>query len=641
MHLLFPAFLIVPRYLATLSVLMRIPAEKIEEIRSANDIVDVISQHVRLKKRGKNFVGLCPFHQEKTPSFTVSSEKQVFHCFGCSKGGNVFTFVMEFEKVSFTEAVRSLAEKAGIVISYTEADQEQQNEIESLYNVCRFAGLHFYTNLTKTDEGRSALEYFHQRGFNDETIRTFGLGYSLHSWDGFLNRAKEEGLKREDLQKAGLIRTREDGTDYDYFRGRAMFPIFTTTGRVVGFGARKLRDDDPLGKYINSPETLIYNKSRILFGLFHSKDAIRTEDNSLMVEGYADLISLYQAGIQNVVASSGTALTEEQVQLISRYSKKLTLVYDADSAGSNATIRGMDIALAQDLDVMIVELPEGEDPDSFVKKSGGKEFQKLLDQGVSFIDFKAKQYLKAGAFGTPEGKAQAVRSIVQSIAKMKDELKRNFYIKAVSTKYDIYESVLYRELEQWTEAGSRRDRAMLNPAKLSEAKPNGPAQETASGSGVTEIERNLLRALFKNRDDVTKFIFENVAKDYLTSELSKKLFQMALESFEETGAIQENLILERTDDSSLKDFLVQIVMDRYELGQRMQREKELSEADPMVVAKDTVKSLTIQLIKNVREQKRQELRRLPLGSTEALQLAAETHQLERRLQELTNQPSGT
>lgn len=620
---------------------MRIPAEKIEEIRSANDIVDVISQHVRLKKRGKNFVGLCPFHQEKTPSFTVSSEKQVFHCFGCSKGGNVFTFVMEFEKVSFTEAVRSLAEKAGIVISYTEADQEQQNEIESLYNVCRFAGLHFYTNLTKTDEGRSALEYFHQRGFNDETIRTFGLGYSLHSWDGFLNRAKEEGLKREDLQKAGLIRTREDGTDYDYFRGRAMFPIFTTTGRVVGFGARKLRDDDPLGKYINSPETLIYNKSRILFGLFHSKDAIRTEDNSLMVEGYADLISLYQAGIQNVVASSGTALTEEQVQLISRYSKKLTLVYDADSAGSNATIRGMDIALAQDLDVMIVELPEGEDPDSFVKKSGGKEFQKLLDQGVSFIDFKAKQYLKAGAFGTPEGKAQAVRSIVQSIAKMKDELKRNFYIKAVSTKYDIYESVLYRELEQWTEAGSRRDRAMLNPAKLSEAKPNGPAQETASGSGVTEIERNLLRALFKNRDDVTKFIFENVAKDYLTSELSKKLFQMALESFEETGAIQENLILERTDDSSLKDFLVQIVMDRYELGQRMQREKELSEADPMVVAKDTVKSLTIQLIKNVREQKRQELRRLPLGSTEALQLAAETHQLERRLQELTNQPSGT
>ncbi len=379
---------------------MRIPPEKIEEIRSANDIVEVVSQHVRLKKRGKNYVGLCPFHQEKTPSFTLSSEKQVYHCFGCGKGGNVFTFVMEFEKVSFTESVRSLAERAGITVSYTEVDREQQNEIESLYNACRFAGLHFYINLTKTDEGRTALEYFHQRGFSDETIRTFGLGYSSNSWDGLVLRSRDEGIKREDLLKAGLIRTREDGSDYDYFRGRAMFPIFSTSGRVVGFGARKLREDDPLGKYINSPETPIYNKSRILFGLFHSKDAVRAEDNALMVEGYADLISLFQAGIQNVVASSGTALTEEQVQLISRYSKKLTLVYDADSAGSNATLRGMDIAFAQDLDVSIVELPEGEDPDSFVRKSGGKEFRTLLGQSMSFIDFKAKQFLR-GSFWHP------------------------------------------------------------------------------------------------------------------------------------------------------------------------------------------------------------------------------------------------
>ena len=326
---------------------MRIPPEKIEEIRSSNDIVDVISQHVRLKKRGKNYVGLCPFHQEKTPSFTVSAEKQVYHCFGCGKGGNVFTFVMEIEKVSFTEAVRSLAEKVGITIRVTEADQQQESESEALYNVCRLAGLFFYNNLTKTEEGKVALEYFHGRGFSDETIRTFGLGYSLNSWDGLLSHAKAEGISREDLLKAGLIRTREDGSDYDYFRSRAMFPIFSTSGRVLGFGARKLREDDPLGKYINSPETPIYNKSRVLFGLFHSKDAIRSEEHALMVEGYADLISLFQNGIQNVVASSGTALTEEQVQLISRYTKKLTLVYDADSAGSSATLRGMDIEIGR------------------------------------------------------------------------------------------------------------------------------------------------------------------------------------------------------------------------------------------------------------------------------------------------------
>lgn len=619
---------------------MRIPPEKIEEIRSANDIVDVISQHVRLKKRGKNFTGLCPFHQEKTPSFTVSSEKQVYHCFGCGKGGNIFTFVMEFEKVSFTEAVRSLAEKAGITITYTEADQEQQSEIESLYNVCRFAGLFFHTNLTKTDEGRSALEYFHQRGFSDETIRTFGLGYALNSWDGLVVRSKEEGLKREDLLKAGLIRTRDDGSDYDYFRGRAMFPIFTTTGRVVGFGARKLRDDDPLGKYINSPETPIYNKSRILFGLFHSKDAVRSEENALMVEGYADLISLYQAGIQNVVASSGTALTEEQVQLISRYTKKLTLVYDADSAGSAATLRGMDVALAQDLDISIVELPEGEDPDSFVRKSGGKEFRKLLDQNVSFIDFKAKQFLRAGAFATPEGKTQAVRSIVQSIAKMKDELKRNFYIKDVSTKYDIYESVLYRELDRWLEKDLRQDRGAQGQAAAATRTSGTRTERAESLTGITEAERSLLKVLFENRDDVSRFVFANIEREYLMSGLARRLFQIALEAFEDTGVIDVNQILGHTEDSVLRESLTDIVMERHELGQRMQREKELSQADPLVVAKDAVRALVVEVIKRAREQKRKELKQFPVGSPEALKLTAEVKELGDRMNGLQYQQSG-
>ncbi|TSA20468.1 DNA primase [bacterium] len=574
---------------------MRFSPEKIEEIRSSNDIVDVISQHVRLKKRGKNFVGLCPFHQEKTPSFTVSSEKQVFHCFGCAKGGNVFTFVMEFEKVSFTEAVRSLAEKAGITITFTEADQDQQNEVENLYNVCRFAGLHFYTNLTKTDEGRTALEYFHGRGFSDETIRTFGLGYSLHSWDGFITRAKEEGLNREDLLKAGLIRTREDGSDYDYFRGRAMFPIFTATGRVVGFGARKLREDDPLGKYINSPETPIYNKSRILFGLFHSKDAVRAEDNSLMVEGYADLISLYQAGIQNVVASSGTALTEEQVQLISRYSKKLTLVYDADSAGSNATIRGMDVALAQDLDVSVVELPEGEDPDSFVRKSGGKEFRKLLEQGVSFIDFKAKQYLRSGAFATPEGKTQAVRSIVQSIAKMKDELKRNFYIKEVASKYDVYESVLYRELDRWIgerhRMGFPRAEADLRP------KPVGPPAHGGSSSPSNKeapvVERDIVKLLLEHQADMIGFMFSHITIDDISDPQLKKIVEFLLARFDERGPRSVVEFLDEIEDPVSKGIVTDIVMSKYEISKGwVSGDVEFQDVDPWRVARDAIVAMT-------------------------------------------------
>ncbi|MDP2885060.1 MAG: DNA primase [Ignavibacteria bacterium] len=612
---------------------MRFSPEKIEEIRSSNDIVDVISQHVRLKKRGKNFVGLCPFHQEKTPSFTVSSEKQVFHCFGCAKGGNVFTFVMEFEKVSFTEAVRSLAEKAGITISYTEADQDQQNEVENLYTVCRFAGLHFYTNLTKTDEGRTALEYFHGRGFSDETIRTFGLGYSLHSWDGFITRAKEEGLHREDLLKAGLIRTREDGSDYDYFRGRAMFPIFTATGRVVGFGARKLREDDPLGKYINSPETPIYNKSRILFGLFHSKDAVRAEDNSLMVEGYADLISLYQAGIQNVVASSGTALTEEQVQLISRYTKKLTLVYDADSAGSNATIRGMDVALAQDLDVSVVELPEGEDPDSFVRKSGGKEFRKLLEQGVSFIDFKAKQYVRSGAFATPEGKTQAVRSIVQSIAKMKDELKRNFYIKEVAAKYDVYESVLYRELDRWVgerhRTGFPRAEADLRPKPVGPTAPGGAS--SPSNKEVPVVERDILKLLLEHQADMIGFMFSHITIDDISDPQLKKIVEFLLAQFDERGPRSVVEFLDEIDDPVSKGIVTDIVMSKYEISKGWESgDVEFQDVDPWRVARDAIVAMTKRKLHKQIELNQRALK-------EASERGADAQALMQRHQELMRQ----
>ncbi|MBI3579823.1 MAG: DNA primase [Ignavibacteriales bacterium] len=584
---------------------MRISPEKIEEIRSANDIVDVVSAHVRLKKRGKNYLGLCPFHQEKTPSFTVSSEKQLYHCFGCGKGGNVFTFVMELEKVSFVEAVRSLAEKVGIVLSFTEVDQEKQSEIETLYNACRFAGLQFYNNLTKTDEGRGALEYFHGRGFSDETIRAFGLGYSMHSWDSLLQHAKDEGIKQEDLQKAGLLRSRDDGGVYDYFRGRAMFPIFSTSGRVIGFGARKMRDDDAVqGKYINSPETPIYNKSRVLFGLFHSKDALRAADNALMVEGYADLISLYQAGIQNVVASSGTALTEEQVQLISHYTKNLTLVYDADSAGSNATLRGVDIALAQDLDVRVVELPEGEDPDSFVQKHGGKEFLKLVEQSISFIDFEAKQFVRSGAFATPEGKSEAVRSIVQSIAKMPDELRRNFFLKDVSAKYDLYESVLHRELEKWTakEKQSFRREYAVNQAPNNSAGEARPLKQDE----IPAAERDILKLLLENQFEPVNLIFSHIVPDDLSNESVKRLVAFAFSRINERGAIQLTEFVEEVEDPVLKSIVTDVAMSKYELSQQWsKKETEIEEADPWDIARGAIASLKKQALqKHIEENQR-------------------------------------
>ena len=616
---------------------MRIPDEKIEEVRSATDIVDIVSQHVRLKKRGKNYLGLCPFHTEKTPSFTVSKEKQMYHCFGCHKGGNVFTFVMEVEKVSFVEAVRSLAERLGIALPQPGAsDAAQQTEIENLYNVCRFAARFFHDNLLKTDEGRGALEYFHRRGFTDETIRGFGLGYSLNTWDGLSQRAGREGIKKEDLQKAGLVRARDDGSHYDYFRGRAMFPIFSAAGRVIGFGARKLREDDPIqGKYINSPDTMIYNKSRVLFGLFQSKESIRQGENAFLVEGYADLISLFQAGIQNVVASSGTALTEDQLLLIGRYTRNLSLVYDADSAGSSAMIRGVDLALEKDLDVRVVELPQGEDPDSFVQKRGGKEFLDLAGKAVSFIDFKARAFQNQGAFATPEGKTRAVRSIVQSIAKIKDELKRNFYIKEVAQKYDVYETVLYRELESWLgkEKQFVRERPAMDSGNTS---PNtGEMQEQEKE--IPPAERDILKVLLEGDKDIARFIFSNIAVSQLTNSRAKKLVQLMLDTLDEKGIVDSSSLLNEVQDEGLKGLMTDLAMSKYELSKGWKEmEKEIDEPESWQIAKDAVINLKRHAIHKEMELNQKALKEASVRGADGMPFVRRQQELLKQMKEVEN-----
>jgi DNA primase len=574
---------------------MRIAEDKIDEVRNAHDIVELISGFVRLKKRGKNYLGLCPFHTEKTPSFTVSAEKQMYHCFGCGKGGNIFTFLMEVDKVSFVEAVRSLASKAGIQIpEESRPATEEQTEFENYYAVCRFGGMHFFRNLTESDEGKEALAYFYKRGFTDETIRTFGLGYAMNSWDVFVNKARAEGFKDEDISKVGLARVREDGSMYDYFRGRAIFPIFSTQGRVIGFGARKMREDDTIaGKYINSPESPLYDKSRVLYGLFHSKDFIRQEDNVLMVEGYADLISLYQAGIRNVVASSGTALTDEQLKLLGRYSKNLTLVYDADTAGSSATIRGIDLALEQNLQVRIVELPEGEDPDSFIVKYGGEKFKERLASAVSFIDFRAKQFQRTGAFSTAEGKTQAVRSLVQSIAKMKDELKRNFYVKEVAEKYDVYESLLYRELERTLSQEKRISRSdgYQKPSVLSRSSEN-EARIPAAQKPIPPEERDLLKLILEGNPDVIRYILSHISLLQCSDERVRNLAQLVLDIFDDQGIVEASILVNEVQEPELKNLITDLVLSRYELSRGWQdMEKEIDEPDPMMIARDAVITL--------------------------------------------------
>jgi DNA primase len=618
---------------------MRIPDSKIDEIRSATDIVEIVSASVRLKKRGKNYLGLCPFHTEKTPSFTVSPEKQMYHCFGCGAGGNVFTFVMQVEKVAFPEAIRILAERAGIALP--RAGGTEEAVLEPLYNACRIAGLHFHENLFSGAEGGRALDYLRKRGFSDETIRKFGLGYSMNSWDDLLRFGTREGIETAILEKAGLVARREDGSGYyDRFRGRAMFPIFSGSGRTIGFGARKLRDDDPVaGKYINSPETPIYDKSRVLFGLYQAKEAIRAREFAVLVEGYADLISLFQEGIENVVATSGTALTDEQIRLIGRYTHAVTLVYDADSAGSKAMMKGVDLIIARGLDVKVAGLPQGEDPDSFVRSHGREAFQGLLDTAVTFLDFKVSQYQAMGLFATPEGQTRAVRAIVQTIATMDDELKRNLYIKHLAEHYGIYETVLFRELEQQlTARGKEKFAGPRTPVPVPSVRPEG---QPVSPGPMHPAERDLLRVMLEHGHEVIRFVEERFPADRFTDRNARVIFELLKEQAESGGSWDPARLVDGAKDEEAKKTIAHLLFDRYDISKGwLEQGSAPEEADPIAIAE---RCIARKQVESLEDEIRENQRKMSEASTkgEPLRPFLERHQeLMKEKQHLTRVPSG-
>jgi DNA primase len=573
---------------------MRIPDEKIDEVRRATDIVDLISTAVALKKRGKNYLGLCPFHEEKTPSFSVSPEKQMYYCFGCGVGGNVFTFLMESERVSFVEAVRSLAERAGVTLpSATQEDRERATEQEILYEACRTAGLHFHKNLTSTREGKAALEYLQGRGFSAETIRKFGLGYSMNSWDDLVTHARNEKLDLAVLEKAGLILKREDGSGlYDRFRGRAMFPIFSVSGRTIAFGARKMHQDDPLGKYINSPETPIYSKGRVLYGLSHAREAIRDMGFAILVEGYADLISVYQAGIENIVATSGTALTEDQTRLIGRYAQAITLVYDADSAGSRAALRGVDVVIENGFDVNVATLPEKHDPDSFVRQHGADGFRQLLKDAVSFLDFKAGMFQAEGLLETPEGKARALRSIVGTIAKVGDELKRNFYVQFLSEKYGIYQSVLFRELERMM-AQERRTAHPPHPQSRSTVRTRSGVkgdEASADAEQPPAAERDLLKVTLEQGRSVADYVFSHIDPDEFQHPAVRQVFgQLKARAGEDWNL---HMVIDGLEEESMRRFLADLLFRHHDISKSWaEAGSEPAEPDPWEVAERSIVAL--------------------------------------------------
>lgn len=429
-----------------------ISRETIDKVMETARVEEVVGDFVDLKKRGSSLIGVCPFHEEKTPSFHVSVAKGIFKCFGCGVGGDALSFVMELEKFSYPEAIRYLANKYNIEIEETEQSPEQiavQDKKESLYVVNQWAKNLFVDRLWNTDEGRSiALSYFKERGYREDIIRKFELGYSSDHWTDMVDAAKDEGYDLNHLTEVGLSVEREDKSHYDRFRGRVIFPIHSLTGRILGFGGRTLKTEKTVPKYVNSPESEIYNKSEVLYGLHFARKSISANDSAYLVEGYADVLSMHQAGVENVISSSGTSLTKGQIRLVSRYTQNIVLLFDGDAAGIKAALRGTDLLLEEGLNVKILLFPDGDDPDSYIKKKGSEEFKKFIEEHTEdFIFFKTRVLLDESG-NDPIKKAGVIREIVSSIALIPDQIKTSLFIRQCSTLLDIEERILLTELNK-------------------------------------------------------------------------------------------------------------------------------------------------------------------------------------------------
>ena len=444
-----------------------IPRDTINQILEAARIEDVVSEFVTLKKRGSNLIGVCPFHKEKTPSFNVNPARNIFKCFGCGKAGDSVHFIMEHEHYSYPEALRYLAKKYGIKIEEREQTPEElaaQNERERMFNINSFAQKYFSDTMMTTDEGQSVgLAYFHERGFRDAIINKFQLGYCPNNGNAFTEYAIKNGYDKDLLIKVGLTGSYENRL-YDRYQGRVIFPIHNLTGKVIGFGGRILTSEKTKAKYVNSPESEIYNKSQTLYGIFFARNEISRLDNCILVEGYADVLSMHQAGIENVVASSGTSLTTEQIRMISRYTKNVTMLYDGDAAGIHAALRGTNMILEEGMNVRIVVLPPEVDPDSFVQHNPIEYVTKYLaDNAKDFISFKTNLLLK-DAKNDPIKKAGVIKDIVETISVIPDQIYRTTYIKECSRTLEVSEQTLMNELNKILRAKYRKQLG-LNPSQ--------------------------------------------------------------------------------------------------------------------------------------------------------------------------------
>lgn len=560
----------------------------IESVKERMDIEEVVSDYLSLKKKGRNLWACCPFHDEKTPSFSVAPDKNIYKCFGCGKAGDGISFIMEHDGFSYVEAIKHLAKKYGIEIVEDEATDEQlqqQNERESLYIILNFAKDHFHKNILENEEGRSiGLSYLRERGYNESIINKFQLGYAVDDWDHLTKEALENKFNVDILEKAGLIIKKEEEKFYDRFRGRVMFPIHDLAGKVVAFGGRTLKKDKKVPKYINSPETEVYHKSNVLYGIHQARQSIRNEDNCYLVEGYTDVISLHLAGIENVVASSGTSLTDEQVKLISRFTKNITVLYDGDVAGMKASLRGIDMILAKGLNVKVLMFPDGEDPDSYSQKVGSSAFKEFLDENVKdFIHFKTSLYARESA-SDPVKRAASAKEVIKSIAIIPDNVQRAIYLKEASDLLQLSESVLLSEMNKILIQEKRQKKSDFKKEKEAEDEflPEAEKSRLTDHNEIIALqEKETLRLLlnfghhnFEDGSYMFDYIKHELDEIEFINQKHKAVFELYVKHTQEEKVPDVNEILKEAH-SELKSLIADLISDRYEISNKWKDKYEI------------------------------------------------------------------
>ena len=613
---------------------------KKEEVRDSADIVEVVSDYVKLRRSGNGFMGLCPFHNEKTPSFHVSPRLGIYKCFGCGEAGDVFNFVMKMDGVGFNEAVRSLAERYGVFIPEEEVPEEDEAHLlrEGIYHALRYAGLFYYRMLTESDEADAARKYLEKRQLNQQTTKKYGLGYAPDSKNSLYKRALADGISEEYLHQAGLIKYGRNGQDViDTFRGRLMFPIFNPAGKVIAFGGRIL-GNQKTAKYINSPQTPVYNKSEVLYGIQVARNEIRKEGEAILVEGYTDVLSLHQAGIRNVVSTSGTSLTAGQLHVIHRYGERLQMIYDADSAGQNAMVRGLNLALAEGLEVRLLQLPEDEDPDSFVRQFGGPALLEYIKaESRDFITFLVKKGEAAGDWDDPLRRKRAITGLVGHVAHVSDPIAQETYMQHLSNLTKIGDRVLHQELSgiladlrrEKQRERRRNERTKNNADTPEQGKGESLKDEQAGETSVAitqeiqssksdnaplnldpRFEKEIIRLMIEYGRSMVEYIGRQCNEDHFENPYLRDFYLDIISRYQADQEISIETYAAR--EHPYPAIIGELVMDPHapsERGQQKTGRLLVKDVDPFRTARGAMKALKIHFLDRLKAQLEDEYQR--------------------------------